>query len=147
LCDGVVPRSRLAGVLRRVEETAARHGVVLGTVAHVGDGNLHPTLLFNAAEPGVLDRVHEAHDEIIKLCIDAGGTITGEHGVGMEKCQYMPWLFAAPDLDRMRRVRDAFDPAGRFNPGKVLPSQEVSETRSAPLKVRATAAVGPDTWI
>jgi glycolate oxidase len=147
LCDGVVPRSRLAGVLRRVEETAARHGVVLGTVAHVGDGNLHPTLLFNAGEPGVLDRVHEAHDEIIQLCIDADGTITGEHGVGMEKRRYMSWLFAESDLDRMRRVRDAFDPSGRFNPGKVLPSEEGSETHAAPLKVRATAAVGPDTWI
>ena len=147
LCDGVVPRSRLADVLRRVDAIAAEHGVFVGTVAHVGDGNLHPSILFDAREPGILPRVEQAHDEIIMACVEAGGTITGEHGVGLEKRKYMPWIFSEVDLERMDRVRRAFDPAGRFNPGKIFPRGEATAPAPVPLQVGATAGVGPETWI
>ncbi len=145
LGDGVVPRSRLAEVLGTLRAIAAEHGVFLGTVAHAGDGNLHPTILFDARQVGVLPRVILAHDQIIRACVDAGGTITGEHGVGLEKRKYMPWIFSDSDLERMARVREAFDPSGRFNPGKVLPSGEPNTHETArPL---ATSAIAPDTWI
>ena len=152
LCDGVVPRSKLADVLRKVEAIGAEHGVLMTCVAHVGDGNLHPLIAFDIREPGVLPRVERAHDEVIRACVDAGGTITGEHGVGIEKQKYMPWIFSEADLGVMDAVRRAFDPAGRFNPGKVLPTGEPAEdavgaVHPVPLPVRATARLGSDTWV
>jgi FAD/FMN-containing dehydrogenase len=147
LCDAVVPRSRLAAVLRRVTAIAEEHGVFLGTVAHVGDGNLHPTILFDRNDLEIIPRVERAHDEIIRACVDAGGTITGEHGVGLEKRKYMPWIFSDDDLEQMRRARAAFDPGGRFNPGKIFPPDDQSREPSPLGNVGVTAAVGPNTWI
>ncbi|HYK98710.1 MAG TPA: FAD-linked oxidase C-terminal domain-containing protein, partial [Candidatus Acidoferrales bacterium] len=118
--DGVIPRTRLPEVLRAVEEIGARHGVRVANVFHAGDGNLHPLILF--AEMSELPRVHEAGLEILTACVEAGGSITGEHGVGMEKNCYMPLQFAPPDLKAMRHLKDAFDPAGLANPGKIFPT-------------------------
>jgi glycolate oxidase len=121
LHDGVVPRTKLPEVMRRVAEIARVHDLVIGNLFHAGDGNLHPTILFDPRVPGMLDRVVAAGEEILKACVDAGGSITGEHGVGIEKRDYMRWLFNDADLEAMRRVKRAFDPEHRLNPGKLLP--------------------------
>jgi glycolate oxidase len=91
-------------------------------VFHAGDGNLHPLILYRADEPGVIDRVQELGADILRLCIEAGGSITGEHGVGSDKRCYLDWMFAPDDLATMRLVREAFDPAGLANPGKIFPT-------------------------
>ncbi len=122
LHDTVVPRTRLVEVLRQVYEIAERHGLVVMNVFHAGDGNLHPLLLFDAREPGALDRVHAAGDEIVKASLAAGGVLTGEHGIGLEKRHLMASMFGPDDLDAQARLRDAFDPDGLANPDKVLPA-------------------------
>jgi glycolate oxidase len=121
LHDGVVPRTRLPEVMQRVAEIARAHDLVIGNLFHAGDGNLHPTILFDPRIPGMLERVVAAGEKILKACVDAGGSITGEHGVGIEKREYMKWLFTETDLEAMRRVKRAFDPDDRLNPGKLLP--------------------------
>ena len=121
LHDAVVPRTKLVEVVRAVYEIADRHRLVCMNVFHAGDGNLHPLLVFDAREPGVWDRVHAAGDEILRACIDAGGVLSGEHGIGLEKRDAMALFFGPDDLDVQARVRDAFDPDGIANPGKVLP--------------------------
>ncbi len=118
--DGVIPRTRLPEVLRTVAAVSERHGVRIANVFHAGDGNLHPLVLFS--DMSELPRVHEAGLEILTACVEAGGSITGEHGVGMEKNCYMPLQFAPDDLAAMRRVKRAFDPAGLANPGKIFPT-------------------------
>jgi glycolate oxidase len=147
LCDGVVPRTRLAEVLRRVYAVVEDENVIVASVAHVGDGNLHPLILFDAREPGIMDRVHRAADRVIRACVDAGGTISGEHGVGLEKREYMHWIFSGDDMDRMKRVHAAFDPGGRFNPGKVFPDAEPAHHDRAMAGVGATAAASQEHWI
>jgi glycolate oxidase len=121
LHDAVVPRTKLVGVLRRVYEIADAQDIIVMNVFHAGDGNLHPLLVFDRREPGVWERVYAAGIEILETCIDAGGVLTGEHGVGVEKRDLMPRLFSADDLDAQARLRDAFDPDGTANPEKVLP--------------------------
>jgi glycolate oxidase len=145
LCDGTVPRSRLAEVLGTVHRIAERHRVRVLTVAHIGDGNIHPMIMFDAGEPGILPRVEAAHDELVEACVDAGGTITGEHGVGLEKRKYMPLIFTPDDLERMALVRAAFNSTGLFNPGKVLPEPGAVSQRVA-IPIGVSAAVGPETW-
>jgi glycolate oxidase len=122
LHDTVVPRSALAAVLRSVYEIAEQHQLIVVNVFHAGDGNLHPLLLFNSREPGVMERVHAAGQEIVRASLDAGGVLSGEHGIGIEKREYMSLMFGPEDLDHQNRLRRAFDPACRANPGKVLPS-------------------------
>ncbi|OLC19779.1 MAG: hypothetical protein AUH33_05140 [Chloroflexi bacterium 13_1_40CM_68_21] len=123
LHDAVVPRTRMPEVLRQVNAIAERYGYVIANMFHIGDGNLHPVLLFDArTEP--IDRVMEASAEILKVAIDAGGALTGEHGVGLEKNHFMLWVFSAEDLEAMRRARDAFDPDGTMNPGKIFPGAD-----------------------
>jgi glycolate oxidase len=121
LHDAVVPRTRLVEVLRRVYEIADAHRLITMNVFHAGDGNLHPLIVFDRREPGVWDRVYAAGNEILTTCIDAGGVLTGEHGVGIEKRDLMPLMFTEDDLDAQARLRDAFDPDGAANPLKVLP--------------------------
>jgi glycolate oxidase len=121
LHDTVVPRTRLVEVLRAVEAIAEANDLLVLNVFHAGDGNLHPLLVFDAREPGVLDRVHAAGDAIVAASIAAGGVLSGEHGIGLEKREHMPKLFAPADLDAQARLRDAFDPDGLANPEKVLP--------------------------
>jgi glycolate oxidase len=122
LLDGVVPRTRLPQVLRQVLERSAAAGFRCANMFHAGDGNLHPTILFDPQEEGATERVLALGGEIMQLCVEAGGSITGEHGVGLEKRSYMSWIFSAADLEAMDRVRIAFDPAGLFNPCKILPT-------------------------
>ena len=146
LCDGTVPRSKLADVLGTVQRIGERHRVSVLTVAHIGDGNIHPMIMFDIGEPGILPRVEAAHDELVEACVDAGGTITGEHGVGLEKRKYMPLIFEPEDLRAMALVRAAFNVTGLFNPGKVLPEPGTAPARVA-IPVGVSAAVGPDTWV
>ena len=120
--DGVVPRSALPRVLAAIEELARRFELPVANVFHAGDGNLHPLILYRAEEPGVVDRVQELGAGILRLCIEAGGSITGEHGVGNDKRCYLDWMFAPDDLATMQLVRQAFDPAGLANPGKIFPT-------------------------
>jgi glycolate oxidase len=122
LHDTVVPRTRLVAVLTEVYAIAERHGLAVMNVFHAGDGNLHPLLLFDARQPGVMDRVHAAGEEIVRVSIEAGGVLSGEHGIGLEKRDLMPLLFSAADLDAQARLRQAFDPDGVANPTKVLPA-------------------------
>lgn len=121
LHDAVVPRTRLVEVLRRVYEIADEQSLIVMNVFHAGDGNLHPLLVFDAREPGVWERVHAAGEAIMRTCIAAGGVLSGEHGIGLEKRDFMPLVFGPDDLDAQARLRDAFDPSGRANPEKVLP--------------------------
>ena len=120
--DGVIPRTKLPDVLAAIGEIAARHELRVANVFHAGDGNLHPLILFDAAVPGQLERVKDAGGEILRACLDAGGTLTGEHGIGMEKNCHMEWQFNDADLAAMGRLRRAFDPDGLANPGKVFPT-------------------------
>ncbi len=122
LHDCVVPRTRLVEVLDQVCAIADRHELVLGNVFHAGDGNLHPLIVFDRRQPGVLERVYEAGREILDTCVAAGGMLSGEHGIGLEKRDAMPLVFSAVDLAVQDRVRGAFDPAGLCNPEKVLPA-------------------------
>ena len=119
--DGVVPRPRLAEVLRRVVEIGEKHSLPIANVAHAGDGNLHPLIMFDPRKEGELERVMAAGAEILRLCVEAGGTITGEHGVGIEKNDYLEWLYGERELRAMREVKRVFDPEGLLNPGKVFP--------------------------
>ncbi len=120
--DGVVPRSRLPELLRFTEEVALRHQITIVNIFHAGDGNLHPLLLFDLRHPGALARAVAASEEILQACVAAGGTISGEHGIGIEKRNYLGWLFGPADLAAFADVRAVFDPAGIMNPCKLLPT-------------------------
>lgn len=122
LHDTVVPRTRLVEVLDRIYAIAAENDLVMLNVFHAGDGNLHPLVAFDAGEPGMLEHVHAAAEQMVIASIDAGGSLTGEHGVGLEKRDLMRLVFSEDDLDAQARIRDAFDPDGVMNPGKVLPT-------------------------
>ena len=119
--DGVVPRTRLPQLIRRIAEIGKRHQVRIVNVAHAGDGNVHPVLLMDDRDPQQVQRAMAAGREVLEECIRLGGSITAEHGIGVEKIALMDRLFAREDLQAMARVRRAFDPTGRLNPGKVLP--------------------------
>jgi glycolate oxidase len=120
--DGVVPRTQIAPTLRRIAEVAAKYGLGISNIFHAGDGNMHPIILFNSHVPGELEKAKAAGEEILDWCIGSGGSITGEHGVGMEKNEMMPHLFSEESLDYMLRLKLLFDPENRLNPGKVLPT-------------------------
>ena len=120
--DGVVPRTRLPEVLNRIRQLERTSGLRIGNVFHAGDGNLHPLICYDDKVPGQAARAEAVAAEILAYCIDAGGSLTGEHGVGADKSQYMPKMFSDADLSLMRRVRGVFDPGGLCNPGKVLPT-------------------------
>ena len=122
LHDAVVPRTRLVDVLRDVYRIAGEQRLTMMNVFHAGDGNLHPLIVFDAREPGIWERVKDAGDAILRACVDAGGVLSGEHGIGLEKRDAMPMVFGPDDLDAQARLRDAFDPSGRANPDKILPA-------------------------
>jgi glycolate oxidase len=122
--DGVIPRTKLPYVLRRVNEIAASHGLRVGNVFHAGDGNLHPVVLFDERDPEEVRRVIEAGSEILRTCVAVGGSITGEHGVGVEKIDHMPLMFSPTDLEIMARVKSVFNPDGLCNPGKMFPTNK-----------------------
>jgi glycolate oxidase len=119
--DGVVPRQRLGEALRRVQEMSRAAGLRCANVFHAGDGNLHPLILYNGREAGALERAEVLAGQILRMCIEMGGSITGEHGIGMEKRQFLPEMFSTEEIDCMQRLRAAFDPLGIANPGKMFP--------------------------
>jgi glycolate oxidase subunit GlcD len=134
--DAVVPRTRLPEVLAQIHRIAQETGVLVCNVFHAGDGNLHPNIAYDARDADMTARVHHAMRAIMQTCIDAGGTITGEHGVGLDKLDYMPLIFTEDTLDAMCRLRDVFDPHRRSNPGKVVPVRSCREWRMAPATRR-----------
>ena len=137
--DGVIPRTKLPQTLRAVVEIGRRHGFEVGNVFHAGDGNLHPAILFDARDPKQYARVVAASNEMMKVCLDMGGSITGEHGVGMEKQNLMPLLFSDADLDAMGKVKTVFNPGGNLNPAKMFPlSKSCGEIRVRPLPQSAS---------
>ena len=143
LHDCVVPRTRLVQVLRGVYAIAERHDIIVTNVFHAGDGNLHPLLSFDRSVPGTLERVLRASEEIVRLCVDAGGTLSGEHGIGLEKRDFMPLVFTPEDLDAQACVRSAFDPDGRMNPFKVLPDgARCGDYAAGPVVAAGVAGVG-----
>ena len=135
--DGVVPRTQIAPTLRYIGEVAAKYGLTISNIFHAGDGNLHPIILFDPRKPGETDKARHAGEAILSYCISKGGSITGEHGVGMEKNELMAQLFSSDSLDMIRKFKNLFDPAGRLNPGKVLP------TGKGCLEIRQQTLTGP----
>ncbi len=119
--DGTIPRRKLSHVLSRITEMSAEYGLRVANVFHAGDGNLHPLILYDANLPGELEKAEQFGSDILKLCVEVGGVLTGEHGVGVEKRDLMPVYFSETDLQQQQRIKCAFDPAGRLNPGKMFP--------------------------
>jgi glycolate oxidase len=120
--DGVAPRNALPAVLEAVERICAEHDLRVATLLHAGDGNLHPNILFDSDEPGAIERVRAAGAAILQVCLDHGGSLTGEHGIGVEKLDVVRQMFSEEDLEMMVRVRAVFDPKRRCNPGKLFPT-------------------------
>ncbi len=137
--DAVVPRTKLAPILARIAEIGAKHRIQICNVFHAGDGNLHPNVPYNGNDPDETARVEATMREIMETCIAEGGTITGEHGVGLDKLRYMESLFPADSLDAMCRLRSAFDPERRANPGKVVPAHSCREWLAASSSLAARA--------
>ena len=122
LVDGTVPRTKLMEVLREVEKVAEESGLPIANLLHAGDGNLHPLILFDERKPGDTDRALEAGGKILEICLDAGGVLSGEHGIGLEKQEYMPLMFSQEDMDAMAQLKPAFGSEEMFNPGKIFPT-------------------------
>ena len=139
--DAVVPRTKLPEMLARIQDIAARYRVTVCNVFHAGDGNLHPNIGYDANNPDEAARVHAAMQEIMRACIDAGGTISGEHGIGIDKLPYMDALFSSESLSAMCSLRDVFDPERRANPGKVVPTHSCREWYMAPAARAAQECV------
>jgi glycolate oxidase subunit GlcD len=138
--DAVIPRTKLPEVLHTIHRIAERWGIQVCNVFHAGDGNLHPNIGFDSRNADETDRVHHAMREIMRACVDAGGTITGEHGIGLDKLEYMPLIFSDASLDAQCRLREVFDPERRANPGKVVPVHSCREWALAPATRGAHAA-------
>jgi glycolate oxidase len=152
LHDCVVPRTKLVDVLTGVYAIAERYQLIVTNVFHAGDGNLHPLLSFDRREPGALERVLAASDEIVRLCVDAGGALSGEHGIGLEKRDFMPLVFTDDDLAAQDCVRTSFDPDRRMNPQKVLPDGarcgDFAVARAGTDDAAAASASLPDgSWV
>jgi FAD/FMN-containing dehydrogenase len=130
--DAVVPRTKLPAILADIHAIATRYRVRVCNVFHAGDGNLHPNIPYDAHDPDESARVHDAMRDIMRACIAAGGSITGEHGVGMDKLAYMDQLFSTETLQAMCDLRTVFDPERRSNPGKVVPIHSCREWTMAP---------------
>jgi FAD/FMN-containing dehydrogenase len=130
--DAVIPRTRLPQVLRAIQQIGERHRITICNVFHAGDGNLHPNVPYDGRDADAAGRVNAAMRQIMQACVDAGGTITGEHGVGLDKLDYMELIFSPASLKAQCRMRDVFDPARRANPGKVVPVHACREWTQAP---------------
>ena len=124
--DGVVPRKRLGEALRNINDMSKETGIRVANVFHAGDGNLHPLILYDGREKGALQRAEELAARILRMCIEMGGSITGEHGIGVEKREFLPEQFSEDDIDTMKKIRRAFDPAEIANRGKMFPSSDAS---------------------
>jgi glycolate oxidase subunit GlcD len=142
--DAVVPRTRLPEILATIAGIAARHDIRICNVFHAGDGNLHPNIAYDGRDPGVVERVHVAMREIMEACLAAGGSVTGEHGIGIDKLDYMPLAFSDASLAAMCALRSVFDPDQRSNPSKVVPIRSCREWRAAPNVTESHTA--EDAW-
>jgi glycolate oxidase len=140
--DGVVPRTKLPEVLRRIAELEREHGLRVGNVFHAGDGNLHPLVLYDARLPGQAERAQDLAVAILDVCMEAGGSLTGEHGIGVDKACSMPLMFGPGDLEAMQRLRRAFDPAGLSNPGKVFPTPRMCGEVPGPYRAHPLEKAG-----
>ncbi len=140
--DGVVPRTKLPEVLRRIDELSREHGLRVGNVFHAGDGNLHPLVLYDARIEGQAARAELLASRILEACVEAGGSITGEHGVGADKACAMPLMFSESDLEVMKRLRTAFDPKGLANPGKLFPTPRLCGEVPGPYRVHPLELAG-----
>jgi glycolate oxidase len=140
--DSVIPRTRLPQTLERIEELAAEHDLRVANVFHAGDGNLHPLVLFDGRAPGEAERAEELAGLIVKVCVEEGGSITGEHGVGVDKKRYMPDQFGEPDLAAFQKLRCAFDPEGLANPGKLMPTPRLCGEVPGPYRRHPLEAAG-----
>jgi glycolate oxidase len=140
--DGVVPRTKLPSVLRAIEELSRLHGLRVGNVFHAGDGNLHPLVLYDGRVDGEAVRAEALSKKILEICIDAGGSITGEHGVGTDKACAMPLMFSEDDLAAMQRFRRAFDPRGLANPGKLFPTPRLCGEVPGPYRAHPIERAG-----
>jgi glycolate oxidase len=140
--DGVVPRTKLPEVLRRIDELSREHGLRVGNVFHAGDGNLHPLVLYDARIDGQAELAEQLASRILEACVDAGGSITGEHGVGADKACAMPLMFSESDLEVMKRLRVAFDPGGLANPGKLFPTPRLCGEVPGPYRVHPLELAG-----
>jgi glycolate oxidase len=140
--DGVIPRTRLPKVLRRIEDLGLEYRLRVANVFHAGDGNLHPLVLFDAAVAGEAERAAELAGRIVELCVEEGGSLTGEHGIGVDKKRYMPKMFSEADLATFQRLRCAFDPDGMANPGKVMPTPRLCGEVPGPYRQHPLEAAG-----
>jgi glycolate oxidase len=140
--DGVIPRTTLPEVLRRIDELSANYGMRVANVFHAGDGNLHPLVLYDAAVEGEVERAEELADEILITCVEHGGSLTGEHGIGVDKKKHMPRMFGEDDLDAMHRVRCAFDPEQLCNPGKIFPTPRLCGEAPGPYRPHPLVEAG-----
>ncbi|WP_081685689.1 FAD-linked oxidase C-terminal domain-containing protein [Candidatus Solirubrobacter pratensis] len=140
--DGVIPRTKLPEVLGRIEALGEEYGMIVANVFHAGDGNLHPLVCYDGAVEGEAERAEELSALILDACLDAGGSITGEHGVGVDKKKHMPKMFAEEDLDAFQRLRCAFDPAGLANPGKLMPTPRLCGEVPGPYRIHPLEAAG-----
>jgi len=131
LHDGVVPRSRLPQVLSAVGEIGEHYKLPVANVFHAGDGNLHPNIMFDIREPGIMHQVEGAGEEMLRAVVELGGALSGEHGIGLEKSAFMPWIFSPDDLEAMQRVKNVFDPEGILNPGKIFPDPSRKQVQLA----------------
>jgi glycolate oxidase len=140
--DGVIPRTRLPEALRRIEELSTSYGLQVANVFHAGDGNLHPLVLYDASIEGQPEQAEKLAGEIVKVCVDLGGSLTGEHGIGVDKKRYMGLMFSDADLGAFQRLRCAFDPEGRVNPGKVMPTPRLCGEVPGPYRQHPLEAAG-----
>jgi glycolate oxidase len=140
--DGVVPRTRLPEVLNRIRQLERSSGLRIGNVFHAGDGNLHPLICYDEKVPGQAERAETVAAEILGYCVEAGGSLTGEHGIGADKSQYMPRMFSEADLSLMQRVRGVFDPARLCNPGKVFPTPRLCGEVPGPYRAHPVERAG-----
>jgi glycolate oxidase len=140
--DGVIPRTRLPEILERIGTMSSAAGLRVSNVFHAGDGNLHPIVLYDASVAGQEEVAVDLSTRILELCVDLGGSITGEHGVGKEKQQAMGYMYSEPDLDTMQRVRHAFDPAGIANPDKIFPRPRLCGERTGPYALHPLEVAG-----
>jgi glycolate dehydrogenase FAD-linked subunit len=140
--DGVIPRTKLPDVLERIEELASEYDLIVANVFHAGDGNLHPLVCYDGRVEGDAERAEELSGKILDACLEAGGSITGEHGVGIDKKKHMPKMFGEEDLDAFQRLRCSFDPAGLANPGKVMPTPRLCGEVPGPYRQHPLEAAG-----
>jgi glycolate oxidase len=140
--DGVIPRTKLPEVLARIEQLANEFGLLVANVFHAGDGNLHPLVCYDGRVDGEAERAEQLSGRILDVCLEAGGSITGEHGVGVDKRKHMPKMFSEADLDAFQRLRCAFDPSGLANPGKVMPTPRLCGEVPGPYRQHPLEAAG-----